>query len=758
MSKHPRILFLAIPALILLASCATAPGPTTRTVPHTTTNRIIPTVPTDASSGGEGASGEARLYKGTGQLVKGQLPGGGLPPAPAGVAPAAGQAITLNFEGADLRDVVRSILGDTLGESYTIDPTVGGAVTIRTTSGIPREALYATLETLLRSAGATMVKEGTLWKIIPAANAVRGNLTPQLGNAARALPPGYSVQIVPLRYMGVRQMATLLEPFAREPQTTIRADDMRNLLILSGTELELKHLLEAVDMFDVNWIGGMSVGLFTLKSADVKSVMTELDRALGADPARNPLAGIMRIVPIERLNALLVITPQAQYLDEAKKWIDRLDRSGDEGTGVRFYVYNVQNSRAEHIAPLLQQAFTGRVQQQVPPAVPSVAPATPAGTIVSPPSFGTPSTTPPIANPTPNPAQTAASNAANAAAAVSAATARPVGGEGSGVVRNIQAVADKDNNTILFVATPAEYAVIESALKKLDVASRQVVIELTIAEVSLVDELTYGVEWLFKGAAPSGRGSGGYFIPGLAGSKPFNPAVPATDVGLSIASGFSYLINNLNFPGGIQAALRLLDTYGKTKVIANPHVAALDNQKATIKVGNRLPISQQTIVGGTTNAVTATSQYIDTGVLLQVTPHINSGGLVTLDVNAEVSNALPSGSADPTIAPPIATRSVQTLLSVPNGETMVMGGLITEEKDANSAGLPLISRIPVFGGLFGSQDLKNNRTELVLFITPKVVDDANDVRRIIDDLRRKMERLEDVFPASKNAPDKPVQP
>src|SRR5438270_9154704 len=225
MSKHSRILFLAIPALILLASCATAPGPSTRVVPHSTTTRVIPTIPTDAA-GGEGAPGEPRLYKGTGQLVKGQLPGGALPPAPAGIAPAAGQAITLNFEGADLRDVVRSILGDTLGESYTIDPTVGGAVTIRTTSGIPRDALYATLETLLRSAGATMVKEGTLWKIIPAANAVRGNLTPQLGNAAKALPAGYSVQIVPLRFMGVRQMATLLEPFAREPQTTIRADDM----------------------------------------------------------------------------------------------------------------------------------------------------------------------------------------------------------------------------------------------------------------------------------------------------------------------------------------------------------------------------------------------------------------------------------------------------------------------------------------------------------------------------------------------------
>src|SRR6185295_1081229 len=202
-----------------------------------------------------------------------------------------------------------------------------------------------------------------------------------------------------------------------------------------------------------------------------------------------------------------------------------------------------------------------------------------------------------------------------------------------GVVRNIQVVADKDQNTVLIVATPSEYSIIEQALKKLDVASRQVMIEVTIAEVKLTDTLTFGVDWIFKGAAPSGRGSGGLFQSGG-----FNPAVPlpttgagAVAAGLSVAAqGFSYLINNANFPGGVQAALHLLDTYGNTKVIDNP--------KATIKAGNRIPVNQQTIVGNVSNAVTTTSQYIDTGVLLQVTPHINDGGLVTLDVQAEVSS------------------------------------------------------------------------------------------------------------------------
>jgi general secretion pathway protein D len=488
-------------------------------------------------------------------------------------------------------------------------------------------------------------------------------------------------------------------------------------------------------------------------------------------PDKSPLAGILRIIPIERMNALLVVTPQPAYLEEAKKWIDRLDK-GDAGGGVRFYVYQVQNSRAERIGPLLQQAFTGRTTQQTTTGPPTLAPGTPAGTIVSPPSFQAQSSSPVPIPPQPQTTIVQQQGTQPAGGPVAQAVARalgntPVGADGSiGVVRNVQVVADKDNNTVLIVATPAEYAVIEAALKKLDVPQRQVLIQLTIAEVTLTDDLTFGIDWLFRGGAPSGRGSGGNFN---STKTPFNPQPTPTAAGTTTAasaaslvlqSGFNYLINNAMFPGGVQAALHLLDSYGSTRVISNPHLSALDNQKATIKVGDRIPINQQTFVGGsvgtTTNAVTTTSQYIDTGVLVQVTPHINAGGLVTLEVNAEVSN--PGNPANPGDAPPISTRSVQTLLAVPSGQTMVMGGLILETKQNTSNGLPLVSRIPVLGGLFGNQDLKNNRSELVLFITPQVLESENDYQRVIEDLRRKMEQIEDVFPRPKAAQEAPAAP
>ena len=268
MSRHIFAKLVAPTLLLLLTSCATQnadrdAAPPWRTKPlDTTTNIFGPGSPGYGTSDKGDASGsgdKARLFKGTGQLVKGQLPGGGLPPATPG-AVASGPSVVLNFEAADLRDVVRNILTDMLNESYTIEPQVGGTVTIRTTSGIPREALPATLEMLLRMNGAAMVKENGIWKIVPAAAAVRGNVTPQLGNSTRALQPGFSVQIVPLRYMSARQMATVLEPFLKEA-TSVRVDDLRNLLILSGTELELRHLYQTdrhvrrqLDGWDVGWI------------------------------------------------------------------------------------------------------------------------------------------------------------------------------------------------------------------------------------------------------------------------------------------------------------------------------------------------------------------------------------------------------------------------------------------------------------------------------------------------------------------------
>lgn len=747
MRTHPRPRWRAVAAasaLALAAGCATQPPveapPAAPVRPSLAPAGLSPGLAETAArvqTGASDTSDRAKVFKGTGVLVEGQSVGGGLFQGTP-VRTDAGGSVSLNFEGADIREVVRNILGDILQANYVIDPAVGGQVTIRTATGIPKSALTSTVETLLRMNGATMLydPEDKLYRIVPQGAAVRGNVTPMLGSAARALPPGYSVQLVPLRYIGVRDMLRLIEPFAKDAQA-VRADDLRNMLILSGTERELRHLMDTIALFDVDWMSGMSAGLFTLQSADVKSVGAEIEKLLGQRD-QNPLGGLIRIVPIERMNALLIVTPNPQMIERVRDWIDKLDR-GSGGEGVRFYVYHLQYSRAERVGPLLQQAFTGRPAPGQAAPGPTLAPGTPPGTIVSPPAFQnqpTPAVAPPqtvvVNQPAPAPPQPAVPGAT---------------GPG-GIVRNIQVVADKDNNTLLIVATPAEFSVIEAALRRLDTPARQVMIEMVIAEVSLTDEFKFGVEWYFRNGQNQ---AGGNFRRGTVPGNLFDVVGSAAVAGLGArVPGFNWLLGSELFPGGIQAALSLLGTAGNTKIVANPHVAALDNQRSTIKVGDRIPISQQTLVGGTTNAVTTTSQYIDTGVLVSVLPRINAGGLVTLEIQAEVSN--PGEVTNAGDAPPINTRSLQSIVAVQSGQTLIMGGLIRDTKQAGSEGIPLLSKIPYIGGLFGEQTQKDNRSELVLFVTPRTVETQGDMRGIIDDLRRRMERLEDVFPRAPLSP------
>ncbi len=751
----PRVALLAaLAGALALAGCATAPEtkeapPAEKVRASLQPDGLSPGLASTAARVQTGASDSpdrAKLFKGSGVLVQGQPEGGGLVAMPSRARQDAAGNVSLNFEGADIREVIRNVLGDILGVNYVIDPAVGGQVTIRTSSGLAKSSLPSLLETLLRMNGATMIYDGEdgVAKIVPQGAAVRGNVTPMLGNSARALPPGFSVQIVPLLYVSAREMLKILEPIAKDAQA-VRADDLRNLLILSGTERELRHLMDTIALFDVDWMRGMSAGLFPLQSADVKIVGQEIEKLLGQKDA-NPLGGLMRIVPVERMNALLVVTPNPALIERVREWIEKLD-AGTGGEGVRFYVYHLQNSRAERVGPLLQQAFTGRAAPQAPAQAPTLAPGTPAGQIVSPPAFqaqATPLQAPPstvVVNQPPQPGAAAAAVLAAAAAGAQGAQAA------QGVVRNIQVVPDKDNNTLLIVATPAEYAVIESALRKLDVAARQVMIEMVIAEVSLTDNFQFGVEWYFRNGANQ---AGGNFRRGTTVGNLFDTAATVAGAGLAArVPGFNYLLAGA-FPGGIQAALSLLGTAGNTKIVANPQVAALDNQKSTIKVGDRIPITQQTLVGGTTNAVTTTSQYIDTGVLVSVTPRINAGGLVTMEIQAEVSN--PGDVTTAGEAPPINTRSLQSMVAVQSGDTLVMGGLIRDTKAQGSEGIPWLSKLPVVGGLFGAQDIKDTRSELVLFVTPRVVETQNDIRSVIDDLRRRMERLDTTFMPSLRLP------
>ncbi len=675
----------ALSTVLAISGCASVTdNPTAsagKSIP-TTAEKPVPTPAAEASSSlatkpAGKAVVEPKMFKGTGVFVN---------PKPEQQKSDQGNNVSLNFEGADIREVAKTVLADILNESYIVDPKVNGTISLRTVRPLPREALLTTLETLLKMNGATIVKEEGVFKILPAAS-LKGSISPRQGGKLS----GYSVQVIPLQYVGAREMAKILEPFAPEGGI-LRIDDIRNMLIVGGLQNELTHIMDTVEMFDVDWLSGMSVGLFTLQSADVKSVAVELDKILG-DKSVGPLAGIVRMIPIERLNGFIAITTQPKYLDQAKLWIERLDRAGGTAAGERIFVYQVQNGKAENLANLISQAFGG-------PPVATTQPRSPTGSLA-------PGLTPATIN-----------SSAQAGGAVN-----PLGGATG--TKGVRVIPDKDNNAILVVSDAGTYEIIEQALRKLDAPARQVLIDVTIAEVTLTDDMSMGIEWTFNhGDRRTGR-----LDTGTAGIGALVP-------------GFSYVLSNATGTG-IQAALNMAATDKRVNVLSSPHIMVADNQQAKIQVGDSVPTAgSQTVTS--TGAPIVSTQYLETGIILTVTPRISAGGVVNLEVQQEVSNATKTTSST-LDSPTISKRTAKSQLTVQSGETTILGGLIQENRTLATSGIPLLSRIPVIGALFGTQGYNTTKTELVVLITPRIASNVSQAKTITEEFRKRLGDVEQMM-------------
>lgn len=604
--------------------------------------------------------------------------------------------ITLNFQQMEIAEVVKIILGEILGLNYVLDPNVSGTVSLQTSRPLTREALLPTLEALLQINGAVLVKSQNFYEVVPIEAAPSGALVPRLDPTQRR---GYQLLVVPLRYISAAELQKILEPL-KPVKGLLRVDQTRNLLLVAGTPEELNNIRETVRVFDVDQLRGMSVGLFHLQAVDARVVLKELEAIFG-DAAGGPLAGMVRFLPIERLNALLVITPQAKYLDDARAWVERLDRA--EGSqGVSMHVYHVQNGKAENMAEILSQLFEGQ----------GAAEGEQAGR-----------------------APRDTTQAPAAAAAEGEVGRAPVliapGGEATSLeVGEVSIIADDETNTLLVMATPGDYQKVLQAIQRLDVLSLQVLVEATIVEVALEDELRYGLQWFFKSSA------GGKNVRGVLGQFPI---VTPTD--LSPSGSLSVFD-----AAGTRVLLDLLASDSKLNVISSPTLMVLDNRTATIRVGDRVPIrtSETTNTSGVisdptepTALVTSTIQYQDTGVLLEVKPRINAGGMISLEITQEV-NDVKATTTSGIDSPTITQRRINTNVAVQSGETLVLGGLIQENNNRANEGLPYLRNIPVLGWLFGSQGKQLKRTELVVMITPTAVTSLNEARDVTQEYRNKL--------------------
>jgi general secretion pathway protein D len=664
------------------------------------------------------------VYLGSGVLV-------GTPTAHAAGSSAAtgGSGIQLSFTDVDINQVVASVLGEALELNYSIDPSVKGTMSLRSSKALAAEELLPALEAALRVQDLAVVDVNGTYHVVPMKDAPRR--VNSLNAPTDHRQAGFSIQIVPLQFTSPNEMEKILQPFA-PPGGVMKVDDARSLLLLAGTSIELETMLDVVKTFDVDWLAGMSYGFFNLNYVDAKTAVNELSDIF-ADP-KSPLAGVVRLIPITRLNTILVITPQQKYLQAVETWIKRLDVGGTSA-GRRIYVYDVQNGRAEDLAKSLNKILSlptteDEQSQQVRSGFSMNSGAsfgsssTPSGGSGFSSGFSTQGATG-VAPSTFNPGAQQYSG--------------PSGSQPSGTNQNaakqgdLRIVANNDSNALLVLASPAEFSVIEAALLRLDAPSRQVLIEASLAEVTLNDELKYGINWNYNGK-----------------NGPLTLSSAATGAVTSSFPGLSYLFTGST---NIRAVLNTLETITTVRVISSPKLVTLNNHEAQLQVGDEVPIATQSAVSVTNPGapIVNSVQMQDTGVILSVTPRVNKNGLVQLDITQEVSNSVPTTTSG-IDSPTIQQRRLSTTVVVKNGDTIALGGLITESKSKSKSGVPYLQRIPVLGALFRDTDNQTMRTELILLITPRVMRDDAEFQNVMDDLRNEFQTLKDVFKAPPKTP------
>ncbi|MBL6813504.1 MAG: type II secretion system secretin GspD [Luminiphilus sp.] len=680
-----RRLGKSAPSLILslcLSACATAPpandsgqmaaGGASATPAKGDTAQIAD-VPIEAPD----LSSEPAIFIGNDEGAK-------LPPARPPIR-LDGEAVMLNFEQAPLNEVIHTILGDTLGLDYVIENQVPGEITLRTRSPIPRDQLLPILESLLRNNNVLMIRGPNDRFFISAS----GNIRSTVPSFTSEPGVGYSNVIVPLQYISANEMADILKPVARD-DAFVRVDSGRNLLILAGTQLQLQGWLDIVTTFDVDQLAGKSVGIFPLANSTVEELFAELEHILATSGPADGVGGIasmVRVMPVERLNSIMVVSPRAHYIQTVQGWIEELDSIEDPASEPILQVYPVRNGNAGQLASLLSTIYGG--------------------------GSGGVSSTGGVA-----PGMTEATSGGGS----DGAGKRRSGGSGGGTFDlgdDVRVVSDDYNNSLLVYATPYEYQKIERILSKLDVVATQVLIEASIVEVTLTDDLQYGLEWAFDnnlGGGDSGRG--------------------LLDVGgnLQPQAGFSYTMTTET----TKAVLNALAEDSLLNVISTPSVMVLDNHTAAINVGDQQPIQSQSTVtdGGTVqNSIT----YRDTGVQLTVTPSVNDGGLVTLDIEQSVTDVGPVDTA--TKQRSFNQRAVKSRVAIRSGESVVLGGLIRDSETERQSGVPVLKDIPLVGALFSTTNTTSVRTELLIFITPRVMESDQDLRDLNLEMRSRMRGL-----------------
>jgi general secretion pathway protein D len=633
----------------------------------------------------------------------------------------AGEGFALNFENTPVATVAKVVLGDILNVGYVIDPRAQGTISLSSGRPIAKSEMIFVLENALRVNNLVLLRDPVGYRIVPGTDGAVGSVDRPGANGE--VEPGYGLTAIPVQYVSGATLVKLMEGFATKPGT-IRTDPTGKLLLVLGTGSERQTAVDTVRHFDVDWLQGQSVGIYPVYNGASAQMVAELEKIMDSDETGLG-HNLVKFQAIERENSILVVATKPQLLRAASLWISRLDRSSVASTGVK--VYRVKYGDARQMAALLNNIFVGSGSSGVDSAANQIAPNSGSTTLsaVDKLTGGPRQETPPATGQAPA--------GGDAAAISSAAAPGPLTGGGSGgpsrggaPLPDVRITPDISNNTILIYADEQQYQVIERAINQLDRPSLQVAIDVTIAEVTLNDQLNYGVQFFLQNGAGSVSN-----INGLSG--PVAPVLP----------GFNLVVGNASSP---KVVLSALHQYTDVKILSNPSLVVVDNQAATLEVGDQVPVSTgSATVLSANNAVVNTIDYKNTGIILHVQPRVNSNGTVLLDIEQEISavenTSAASAAASATsqnLTPTISTRRVKSELSVANGQTVLLAGLISETQNIAHTGIPVLDQIPVIGHAFSTDNKGINRTELILFIRPQIIRNGGDASVVAEELRSKM--------------------
>jgi general secretion pathway protein D len=618
-----------------------------------------------------------------------------------------------------------------LGTGYIIDPRVQGTISLASVRPVPKSDLLFVLENALRPNGIALVKDTAGYRLVPSADAVgAGNID----SAAARAEPGYGVSVVPLQHISAQTLLKLLDSFATKPGT-VRADTARNLLLIQGSGADRRAAIETALSFDVDWMRGQSVGIFPVQNSSPEPIITELEKIL--DTAENGMGqNAIKMQAVDRMNAILVVTRKPALLRSAERWIDRLDNADTSRAGVR--VYRVKYGDARQIARVLNEVFTGNVSSSLDSSTSQIAPGSGMTSASSSErlSLNTNQSSTGFGGRT-------QSGLGGGLGGGLGSTGSSSSGSGQAVLQGVRITADAVNNSLLIYASQENYRIIEQTLRQVDRPQLQVSIDATVAEVTLNDTLAYGVQTYLTsknlGLKPdqgsilnTQRGSNSNSTAGAIGAA----AGAAANAFLSrTLPGFNFLIGPEAQPSMILDALH---TVTNVKVLSNPSVVVIDNQVATLQVGDQVPVSTgSATVLTANNTVVNTIDYRNTGIILRVVPRVNANGNVRLEIEQEISNVSNTPTAN-TLTPTVSERKVKSSIAVASGQTVLLAGLISERQSGDRTGIPLIDQIPFLGDAASHTGKGVTRTELIIFIRPQIIRDGVDAHYVAEELRSKL--------------------